>query len=244
MKTASTLTNNFLQRFKELGAYLKTTNVILEEFETHKPVTEEEIEKVEAQLGQKLDETFLAYFRESNGFKLKYRLNGDAEEDNVQEGIHIPSLVEVFDWKMDEFSEEGEFENETLGGRDDYEMRSNMYFFDRYDDRGDEPFYYAFYYLITDNVLLFTEDYNACITDANPITPASYFELCLATACLSNRTNMIQKGYDGDFPIVNYPREEYQSLYPWHKSIAKAEEGELSDDFQTLVDKTTALEEE
>lgn len=64
MKSPDQLTNNFLSRFKELGSFLETAEVDIEQFNIFPPVSQDEIDEVENQFDPKLDETFLAYFRE------------------------------------------------------------------------------------------------------------------------------------------------------------------------------------
>ena len=122
------LTNNFLKRFKEFGEYLKNADVDLEYCETFNPIKEEEIKSLENEMGVKLDETLLAYFRESNGYYLEYSFgSGD-----VKGAIMIPSLGDILVEQMEVVSRPGDYQIENLGGRDDFEMRSNMFWFDHF----------------------------------------------------------------------------------------------------------------
>lgn len=212
------LTNNFLKRFIELGEYLKTADVTLEHFETFDPVDEESIEIWEKDLNIKFDETFLAYFRESDGYELQYSIGSE----DVRGSIMIPAFEDMLYDAMEVFDSSHADMCEILGGRSELDLRSNMYCFDRFDEDQDGLRYYGLYYLVTDNVLLQTNDYNACITDDHPITVPSYFELCLAMAGLTNRRQMLTRMGNYNFKIVDFTRKDYEKLYPWDKSIALA----------------------
>jgi len=230
------ITNNFLKRFKELGAYLKTADVKLEHFETFDPVEEEVIKIMEEELNRKLDETFLAYFRASDGYELKYSI--DAK--NIKGSIMIPAFETIlFLGQMEAHSEPGQYDVELLGGRDDCETRANMYCFDRFNEDEDGLLYYGTYYLATDNVLIQTNDYNAALSDSHPITVPSYFELCLATAGLTNRRQMLSHGAGGNYDIVDFTRKDYEKLYPWSRSIALAKKGLVSKAFYDLTNLVT-----
>lgn len=229
------ITNNFLKRFTELGAYLKTADVKLKHFETFDPVEEESIKFVEEDLNIKLDETFLAYFRESDGYELQYTFG----DENREGAIMIPAFESIFNDQMETYGKPGEYLHKTLGGRDDFEMRSNMYRFDRFTEDMDGLFYNSIYYLVTDDVLLQTNDYNASITDSHPITIPSYFELCLATAGLKSRRKMLTQIADSNYEIVDFTREDYDQLYPWSNSISLAKKGLVSKGFYDLTNLVT-----
>ncbi len=229
--TPNILTNNFLKRFKELGEYLKTIDVKIEYFETFDPVDEESVNFVENDLNIKLDETFLAYFRESDGYELKYSIGSE----KIKGSVSIPAFEAIFNDQIEIFTESGEYLNETLGGKDDFEMRSNMYCFDHFDRCVDGLLYYSIYYLVSDNVLIQTNDYNACITDDHPITVPSYFELCLATAGLTSRREMLTEGCSGNYDIVDFTMKDYEKLYPWSNSISLARQGLVPKAFYDLT---------
>ena len=234
--TPSKITNNFLKRFKELGEYLKSADVNLEHFETFDPVEEEIIEMMEEELNTKLDETFLAYFRESDGYELKYSIGSK----NIKGAIMIPALESIlFLGQMEAFGQPGEYDLKILGGRDDYETRSNMYNFDRFDEDQDGMLYYGTYYLVTDNLLIQTNDYNAALSDSHPITVPSYMELCLATAGLTNRRQMLTRGFAGNHDIVDFTMKDYEKLYPWSNSISLAQKGLVSKTFYDLTNLVT-----
>ncbi len=240
MKTVSELTNDFLKHFQDLGAFLKITKgVNLKVFKTFPPVTQKEIEKVEQKLKTKLDDVFLAYFKESNGYELQYDF--DSQNPEIDEGqnergaIRIPGLKEIFKNHMDPCVDAGDYEIETLGGRDVYETNINMYCFDRYDEWRDESRYYAVYYFVTDNVLLLSDDYDACIEDSHPITVSSYFELCLATAGLVSRRYMLERLCDGNYKIIDFTAKTYEVLYPWSKTIEYAKADSVTPEFYKLA---------
>jgi len=234
--TPNKITNNFLKRFRDLGEYLKTTDAELEYFSTYDPIKEEDITQIENSLQVKLDETLLAYFRESNGYELKFSFKAE----NVISEIMIPPLQGVFLEQMEVYEHSGGNQIKALGGRDDLEMRTNMYWFDQYGATDDEPLpYYSLYYLLSDNVLISTTDYNADISCAHPITVSSYFELCLATAGLTNRRKMLNQGFDGNYDIVDLTIKDYEKLYPWSKSISLAKRGLVSKAFYDLTNSIT-----
>lgn len=225
------ITNNFLKRFKDLGEYLKTMDVKIERFETFDPLEEQTIKDVEEELNIKIDETLLAYFRESDGYELKYSFGSE----DIKGAIMIPPFEVIFNDQMVFYTKFGDYFHETLGGRDDFEMRSNMYRFDHSYEDQDGMFYYGVYYLLSDNVLISTNDYDACITDDHPITVPSYFELCLATAGLTNRRKMLTHMASGNYDIVDFTKQDYEKLYPWDNSISLAKKGLVSKAFYDLT---------
>lgn len=230
------LTNNFLERFKALKAYLETTNVKIEHFEIYDPVEEDVIEMIEEEIGRKIDEKLLAYFRESDGYELKYSFGSE----KIRGSIHIPAFETIFFLgEMEVYSKPGEYDVQILGTKDDFEVRSNMYCFDRFNEDQNGLLYYAIYYLATENVLVRTNDYDACIDDAHPITVPSYFELCLATAGLSNRTQMLTRGYSNNHELIDFTKKDYEKLYPWSNSIAAAEKGLVTKAFYDLTKQAT-----
>ncbi len=234
--TPNEITNDFLKRFKELGEYIKTTDAEIEYFNTNDPIKEESIEKLEKRLEVKLDETLLAYFRESNGYELRYVF----PSENIVGDIMIPPLEGVFLEEMEVYSNPGDYHLKMLGGRDDYEIRSKMYWFDQYGMTDDEPRpYYSLYYLLSDNVLIPTDDYEASISGDHPITVPSYFELCLATAGLTSRRKMLCQGFDGDYDVVDLTKNDYEKLYPWSKTIELAKKGLVSKAFYDLTNSVT-----
>jgi len=79
------LTNNFLERFKALKAYLETIDIKIEHFEIYDPVEKDVIKLMEEHIGMKIDETLLAYFRESDGYELKYSIGSK----DIKGSIHI-----------------------------------------------------------------------------------------------------------------------------------------------------------
>lgn len=240
MKKPGDLTNNFLERFNSLVKHLKSNGMNIEVAETFDPVTQEEIDAVETKTGHKLDETFLAYFRESNGYKLRYTLT-EAEENEfpIGGGLLIPGLASMFEYHMSTFCEPGKIKLEMLGGRDDHTVRSNLYMFDKHDEFRDSGIYYAVGYLITDNILLFSEDYEAAITDSHPITVGNYMELTLATAALENRREIAARGHEGDFPLINLPKARYEDLESWDAHIEAAKAKLVTPGFVTLTEEAT-----
>ncbi len=246
MKTASEMTNQFLKRFHDLHDYLKTEkDIIIQNFKTSDPVSHEEIEEVEQKLKMKLPEDFLAYFKESNGYELQYKFKAfESEEEGYFKqyflgAIRIPSLKEIMDYKISCDSEPGDYDIETLGGHDDYELRQNMYCFDRFNEWHDSGRYTAVYYHSKENLLLISKSYDACITDSHPITVASYFELCLATAGLTTRLHMLSRGSDGNYKIIDFSQKNYEALYPWSKTLTCARKKIVSPEFYELTSQAT-----
>lgn len=241
--TASELTNNYLSRFQQLGDWLQAQSIVkVLVFKTYNPVSEEEISQVEEKIGTKLDNHFLAYFRESNGYELRYKFqrpNSESEEDEEVAAFKIPSLKEIFDSPISNHSSPGEYQVKILGGRDDHDLRKHMYAFDKYDEWRDEQMYYGFYYVVKDNVLLLSNDYEACITDAHPITVPSYMELSLAMAALVKRRRMLERGAEGNYTTVKYGELVYGILGPWAKLIAWEMYGRVTPEFYSLTSSVT-----
>ena len=226
------LTNDFLKRFLELGEFLKTNkDVELLSFSTSRPVDKQVVDDIERYLFKaKFDERFLAYFQESDGYELRYKIGSE-----IEGAIRIPGLEEMFDNHIGVYTQKGDYTLKTLGGRDDFEIRSKMYCFDKYDEWQDENRFYSVNYVVGDNVLLLADDYDACITDSNPITVPSYFELCLATAGLVNRRDLLNRNCDGNYKIIDFPMKSYEGLYPWNKSIDFAKHNAVSAEFNELT---------
>ncbi len=219
---------SYLARFNALHEFIKQHKSLkVLEFKTFPPVTDEEIKNVEEKIGSKLPEQFLKYFKESNGYQLRYCLAPLAEEQDEDEEVEelgavmILGLQEMFDRPISNDSDAGEYTLETLGGRDDHLLRSKMFKFDNYNAWLDESEYYSFYYVVEDDVLLFSSDYEACISDAHPITVPSYMELVLATAGLTERKTLLERGCGGNWKVARLDRKACESIGTWDEVITK-----------------------
>jgi hypothetical protein len=236
---ASELTHQFLERFQQLGQWLKEQAIVkVLTFKTFPPVSDEEVRQVEEQIGTKLDDTFLAYFRESNGYELQYQLNRSNNDEDDSEAVgafKIPSLSEIFDSPISNDSSKGEYQLEILGGKDDHELRNKMFAFDKYDEWRDEQMYQGVYYVVGDNVLLQSTDYEACITDSHPITVPSYMELSLTMAGLTCRRKMLERGASGNYKTIKWGQLVYATVGPWAKLIAWELYGRVTPEFYQLV---------
>lgn len=215
---------SYLERFKQFVAFIQTqsSHVELVKCETFDPISLDEIRQVETKIGRKLPDEFLSYFKESNGYKLMFIIKSYNREEIAQgKGIgalYIPSLREIFNTPISNYSLENQYRLDILGGKDDFEIRNRMFLFDKYDVFRDESIYTAFYYVIDDDVLLLSDDYEACISDAHPITITAYMELCLANAFLVNRVNLLQKGCEGNYKIFDISNIKICS---WDKLFCK-----------------------
>lgn len=215
---------NYLKRFKQFVKFLErqTNYVELIKNKTFDGITDNEIQEIENKIGYKLNNDLLSYFKESNGYKLLYKIKS-YNKDEIDQGkgigaIYIPSLQDIFNTPISNYSSKGKYRLKILGGKDDFEIRNKMFLFDKYDVFRDESIYNAFYYVIDENVLLLSDDYEACITDVHPITIQTYMELSLANAFLTNRINLLSRSCDGNYKIIDY-ENIHNNFCSWDKLI-------------------------
>src|SRR5689334_4228517 len=100
----------YLERFHKLAKWLQTQPELhIVEFKTFSPVSEEEIRRVEKKVDQKLPEDFKDFFKQSNGYRLRYKLRADDSDDGDEiAAVKIPSLEQIFNSPISKEFREGE----------------------------------------------------------------------------------------------------------------------------------------
>lgn len=203
----------------------------LAEFTTREGVSDDEIARVHDALGFELAPEFLAYFKATNGWTIKWVNKAELNEEEAlkayQSGsagkreIHVPTLEELFSNRLAYLIGDGDanYTSKILGGKfNDKELRENLYVIT---DPGEDYFKFVTLFAhktIPNPVCLVADDHGAALGDYRPVRATTFFEFQYAYLGVDNfiYSNVFEaKGFDGDHPIIDIPSSEF-TLDAWH----------------------------
>jgi tetratricopeptide (TPR) repeat protein len=178
-----TYSGNFKARliklYQELSAH-SAVQVIA--FSSNPPVMPDEIEHCEQLIGGKLNDEFISFFQESNGYKLLYRIASTGKRIH---GIYIPGLKQIFSEKTSIYDddESGRFpiHYQEFG----YRFRENLYAFDlisgcfTHDGVDYEDYEYVYYQPLEHRLKIATLGVDVFL-ESRPIEFNTYLELVLS----------------------------------------------------------------
>ena len=240
----------FLERLNNFADEIKNDEKSsIAEFCVNDGVTEDEIADVERRLGFKLDERFLAYFRETNGWTLRWvqaaQLNESDAMKLLQTGkaycgdLHVPTLADIFSDESQTSIGKGDssYDLKILGGKfNDETLRDRLYHLEEMDAD-----FYNFVTILADAddpnpICLLAHDHGADLTNYRPMRAVTYFEFQMAY--LGNKDRIAgsfeAKGYDGDHPIIDLQPAAFPP-FPYYPSGDNYTQVALFWEFETYL---------
>lgn len=193
---------NFKERIDAMMAALEACDsTLVRVAEIGEPVSQQEIDEVQAKIGYELDPRFLDFFRAANGMRLIWVTSYFDQHDDPIEHYHsqvemntcgrinVPSLAELFEPVQYLFGEDfcgpKEHSLPCLGGWDEFELRSALRNIDDFEQRPDDSSYRLLGLVESarypDPPVLLTEDYVAALADGHPMLARDYLAFVIAT---------------------------------------------------------------